>query len=37
MGDRGMEAGRRKVLELIGGINYALFTTKSGDGNAAAF
>ena len=32
MHDKGMEAGRRKVLKLIDGIDYALFTTKSGDG-----
>ena len=32
MGGQDMEAGRRKVLELIDGIDYALFTTHGADG-----
>lgn len=32
MASRDIDAGRRKVLELIGGIDYAMFTTTGGDG-----
>ncbi len=37
MGDQDVEAGRRKVLELIEGIDYALFTTHGADGGPLHF